>query len=142
VEYLHEVHVSAIHFVEENQVGDGPLVEEVEQRREAEYPIDHRFADHHDGLDADQGVVSFLDKFDRVGAIEKTSANIFVFKTGGVDFDGHLPIAGFGVGVTDGIVIGDPTFAGDRAGDREEAFEQGGFTTEIGSHDRNASGTR
>ena len=131
-----------IHLVNEDQVRDGLVLQELEQRRHHERAFHHRLANDHRGIDHLQHVPGFLDHLDRPRAVQEGPPVPEIFGRRGRDLDTHLALTRLRGAVADGVAFLDRALAANRPGDEEHAFKQGRLAAAIGSDESRAAGRR
>ena len=117
--------LGAVHLVDEHEVRDRVRVEELEQRRDHDHPLEHRLDHHHRGIAAQHRAVGVLHELDRAGAVQDGEVEAMGGEAGRADLGAHLPGPGLGAAVADRGAVGDAALAPDRPGDEQHALEQG-----------------
>ena len=98
-------------------------------------------ADHDRGIDRRQRRAHVVDEFDRAGAIDEGVAVAHEVGGGDGELDAHLVMARLLGGVADRGAGLDRALALDRAGARQDRFEQRGLAALERAHQRDAPGT-
>ena len=125
--------LGAVHLVDEDEVRKVEPVEILQQRGDGDHALDHRL-DHDDGeVDADQRLARLVHELDRARAVEHGEVVAGMAEAGDADLGAHLPLAGLGAGVADGVAVRHPALAGDGAADEQQALEQGRLARAVGA---------
>ena len=122
----------AVHLVDEDQVRDRVRVEELEQRRHGDQPLEDGLDHHQRGVAAERGAVGVLDELDRARAVENGEVEAMGGEAGHADLGAHLPGPRLGAGVADRGAVGHAALAPDGAGHEQHALEQGGLAGTAG----------
>jgi hypothetical protein len=97
---------------------------------------------HHDGgVAAFQRIARLLGEFDRAGAVDESVGLVEERRGGDIDLHRHALGAGFRGGVGNGIAFAHLALALDRAGAKQNRFEQRRLATQVRAHDRDAAWT-
>ena len=123
-----------IHLVDVEQVRDGAVVEELQDRRQGDRAFGHRFADHHDDIGHHHRALRLVGQFDRAGAVDQGPGLAQIGDAGDRHLGAHRPGAGLGRAVADGVAVPHRAAAVDRARREQQVLEQGGLATGIGAN--------
>ena len=125
-------HLRTVHLVDEDQMRDGVRVEEVEQRRDGDQPLEHGLDHDQRGVAAQSGAVGVLHELDRARAVEHGEVEAVGAEAREADFGAHLSGARLRAGIAHGGPVGDAALAADRPGHEQHALEQGGLAGAAG----------
>ena len=142
LERLAHALVGLVDLVEEQEARNFLVFELAQDQLQLRHLLLVGLADHDRGVDRRQRRAHVVDEFDRAGAIDESVT--VAHETGGGDreLDAHLVMARFLAGVADGGARLDRALALDRAGAREDRFEQRGLAALERAHQRDAPWTR
>ena len=142
LDHLGDAGRGGIHLVDEEAMGNLVVLEELEYRRHRHGAFDLGFADDDGGIGGHQGIERFLGQFDGPGTVDKYPGIAQELRRGDGKLGGHLPGAGLGHRIADGIAFLDRALARHRPAGVQKAFQQGRLAAEIGSYQRDAARRR
>jgi hypothetical protein len=128
-----------VHLVDEDDVRNGAIVEEPQQRRQGKHLLRLRLADDNGQVDHHQRVVGVLSQLDEAGTVKEGPGLAQVLRRRDVDLRRHLSSARFRRAVAHGVAVAHAPSAADRPGERQHALEKRCLTREVGTDEGGAA---
>ena len=129
-----------IHLVDEDDVGDAPVVQELQQRTQGQRLLDAGLAND-DGDIGDHGrQVGFLGQLNRTRTVDEGPRIAEILDAGDRQFGAHLAGPGFRRSIAYGVAVADRTLAADHTGGRKKALQNCGFSAQIRTHECRTAG--
>ena len=131
-----------VDLVEEQEARNIEVFELAQDQLQLRHLLLVGLAHHHRGIDRRQRRAHVVDEFDRAGTIDEGVAVAHEIGGGDRELDAHLVMARLLGGIADAGAGIHRALALDRAGAREDRFEQRGLAALERAHQRDAPGTR
>jgi hypothetical protein len=132
--------VEGIDLVEEQEAGNAPVLELLEDELQRRNALGIGLAHHDGGIACGQRQRALVLELDGARAIDESELVVEKGGVGDVELDAHAVVAGLGRGVAHGVLVGYLALARDGAGARQDRFQQGRLAGQVRPDQCDAAG--